>query len=154
MDLEQQYGGDTERLCSEHERLIEQILEEEEQLINGHRRHLDDMVDLVRHEMQLLNDVDKPGSDVEAYVASLDKLLSSKIAMITGMRKQLIEFHTHLKTEEVMSKLYQQQQAAQDQSVSNVGGAGVFTPDNFAEDLMMENNNYDDIDGGANDQYN
>ncbi len=74
--MERQYAGDTERLCSEHERLIEKILEEEEELITGHRRHIDDVVDLVKQEMSLLNDVDKPGSDVEAYVASLDKLLT------------------------------------------------------------------------------
>jgi kinesin family protein 2/24 len=44
-------------------------------LITGHRRHIDDVVDLVKQEMQYLNDVDKPGSDVEQYVASLDKIL-------------------------------------------------------------------------------
>jgi hypothetical protein len=47
-DLERQYAGDTDRLCSEHERLIEKILEEEEELITGHRRHIDDVVDLVK----------------------------------------------------------------------------------------------------------
>ena len=39
--------------------------------------------------------------------------------MITQMRKQLITFHTHLKTEEVMSKLYQQQQMSQTDATSN-----------------------------------
>jgi hypothetical protein len=34
------------------------------------------VVDVVKHEMALLNDVDKPGSDVEAYVAALDRLLT------------------------------------------------------------------------------
>jgi kinesin family protein 2/24 len=43
-------------------------LEEEEELINGHRKHIDDVVDLVKNEMSLLNDVDKPGSDVDSYV--------------------------------------------------------------------------------------
>jgi|LauGreDrversion4_2_1035121.scaffolds.fasta_scaffold198317_4 kinesin family protein 2/24 len=105
-ELEARFGQDTDALCAEHERLIEQILEEEEELITGHRRHIDDVVDLVKQEMSLLNEVDKPGSDVESYVASLDKLLTQKIQMITGMRKQLIDFHTHLKTEEAMSKLY------------------------------------------------
>lgn len=105
-DLEREFNGDTEKLCTEHEKLIEQILEEEEELITGHRHHIDDVVDLVKQEMSLLNEVDKPGSDVETYVASLDKLLTQKIAMITNMRKQLITFHTHLKTEEAMSKLY------------------------------------------------
>lgn len=95
------------------------------------------MVDLVKQEMGLLNEVDKPGSDVESYVASLDRLLTEKMTMITQMRKKLIDFHTHLKTEEAMSKLYQQQQAAQDASV-NPGDS------NFADDLIMDNNNYDE----------
>jgi kinesin family protein 2/24 len=82
-DLEREYAGDTDKLCAEHERLIEQILEEEEELITGHRHHIDDVVDLVKQEMTLLNDVDKPGSDVEQYVANLDRLLTQKIAMIT-----------------------------------------------------------------------
>jgi len=47
-ELEREYGNDTDRLCSEHEKLIDQILEEEEELINGHRRHIDDVVDLVK----------------------------------------------------------------------------------------------------------
>jgi hypothetical protein len=52
--------------------------------------------------------------------------------MITQMRKQLIDFHTHLKTEEVMSKLYQQQQAAQDASIQQQ------TPNGYSEDFMMQ----------------
>lgn len=76
-------------------------------MINGHRKHIDDLVDLVKTEMSLLNEVDKPGSDVEDYVNNLDKLLLSKIDMIHKIRQNLIDFHTHLKTEESMSKLYQ-----------------------------------------------
>jgi hypothetical protein len=35
--LENQYGNDVERVCNDHEKLVEMILEEEEELINGHR---------------------------------------------------------------------------------------------------------------------
>ncbi len=35
--LEVQYGNDVERVCQDHEKLVELILEEEEELINGHR---------------------------------------------------------------------------------------------------------------------
>jgi hypothetical protein len=142
--LEVQFAGDTDKLCTEHEKLIEQILEEEEELITGHRRHIDDVVDLVKQEMSLLNEVDKPGSDVENYVANLDKLLTQKISMITEMRKQLITFHTHLKTEEVMSKLYQQQQLAQTEASTNYNNNF-----NFADEMMMENNNYQVPQDGA-----
>jgi hypothetical protein len=46
--LEHQYGNDVEKVCQDHERLVEVILEEEEELINGHRQHIDDVVDLVK----------------------------------------------------------------------------------------------------------
>ena len=82
-ELEMEYGDDTDKLCNEHEKLIEQILEEEEELINGHRKHIDEVVDLVKQEMVLLNEVDKPGSDVEEYVNNLDQMLLNKIEMIT-----------------------------------------------------------------------
>mmetsp|Transcript_17021 Transcript_17021/g.12187 ORF Transcript_17021/g.12187 Transcript_17021/m.12187 type:complete len:115 (+) Transcript_17021:1288-1632(+) len=105
-ELEQEFGDDGEKLINEHEKLIEQILEEEEELINRHRGHIDDIVDLVKQEMTLLNEVDKPGSDVDEYVGSLDRILMSKVQMILEMRAQLLEFHKHIKTEECMSKLY------------------------------------------------
>jgi kinesin family member 2/24 len=79
------------------------------------------VVDIVKQEMNLLNEVDKPGSDVEQYVANLDKMLKSKIAMITEMRRQLITFHTHLKTEEAMSKIYQEQQEQEQQYYEQEG---------------------------------
>jgi kinesin family protein 2/24 len=53
-----------ERICNDHERLVEVILEEEEELIGSHRQHIDDLVDMVKQEMILLNEVDKPGSDI------------------------------------------------------------------------------------------
>lgn len=46
--LEHQYGNDVDKICTDHERLVEMILEEEEEMINGHRQHIDDVVDLVK----------------------------------------------------------------------------------------------------------
>lgn len=46
--LEHQYGNDVEKVCQDHEKLVEVILEEEEELINSHRQHIDDVVDLVK----------------------------------------------------------------------------------------------------------
>ena len=62
--------------------MIGLILVEEEEIISAHRNHIDDMVDLVKQEMMLLHEVDKPGSDVDEYVSSLNAILSHKIATI------------------------------------------------------------------------
>ena len=58
------------------------ILVEEEDIITSHRTHIDDMVDLIKQEMMLLHEVDKPGSDVDEYVSSLDSILRHKIEVI------------------------------------------------------------------------
>jgi kinesin family protein 2/24 len=106
-ELERQYANDTDRLCNDHERIIEQILEEEEVLITSHRKHIDEVVDIVKEEMLLLNEVDKPGSDVEEYVKGIDQVLRQKMQMIQQVHQQVMNFYKHLKTEESMSKLYQ-----------------------------------------------
>ena len=137
-ELGTQYEGDADRLCNDHEKLIEQILEQEEEMINGHRKHIDEVVDLVKNEMSLLNEVDKPGSDVEEFISGLDKLLISKIHMILDMRKQIIDFHTNLKTEEIMSKLYQQQQDANDFEMPEGGDVGGANNDYGDEDQVMQ----------------
>lgn len=107
-------------------------------MINGHRKHIDEVVDLVKNEMTLLNEVDKPGSDVEDYIGNLDKMLVNKIHMILDMRKQIIDFHTNLKTEEIMSKLYQQQQDANDYEMPEGGDVGGANNDYGEEDAVMQ----------------
>jgi len=57
--------------------------------------------------MTLLNEVDKPGSDVETYAKGLDAVLLKKIEIITDLRERLLNFYSHLKTEEHMSKLFE-----------------------------------------------
>ena len=65
------------------------------------------MVGIVKEEMTLLNEVDKPGSDVETYARGLDRVLLKKIEIITDLRERLLNFYSHLKTEEHMSKLFE-----------------------------------------------
>ena len=100
---------DLKQLCNEHERLIGLILEEEEEVINTHKQHIDDTVDLVKQEMLLLHEVDKPGSDVEEYIASLDAILLHKMDLIVSLRNKLGQFHQHLKQEEALSKKFYSQ---------------------------------------------
>ena len=71
--------------------------------------------------MTLLNEVDQPGSDVEVYVKGLDQVLLKKIEIITGVREKLLNFYSHLKTEEHMSKLYEKNKelATQTEATSN-----------------------------------
>eukprot|EP01017_Pseudomicrothorax_dubius_P047285 TRINITY_DN846_c0_g5_i3.p1 TRINITY_DN846_c0_g5~~TRINITY_DN846_c0_g5_i3.p1 ORF type:complete len:688 (+),score=192.66 TRINITY_DN846_c0_g5_i3:94-2157(+) len=93
-------------MSQKHEQLISLILSEEEDMINSHRTHIDDMVDLVKQEMLLLHEVDKPGSDVDEYVENLDAILLHKLELIQGVRNRLQGFRSHLKEEEELSKKF------------------------------------------------
>lgn len=61
--------------------------------------------------MMLLHEVDKPGSDIEEYVSSLDAILLHKIELISVVRQRLVDFYTHLKVESNLQRLYQTKQA-------------------------------------------
>lgn len=121
--------ADLEQLTELHERLVATILAEEEELINSHRKQIDDMVEMIKSEMGLLHEVDRPGSDVNTYVAELDRVLEMKEEMISSLRNKLRNFHGHLIEEEQMSReFYSVQSEAMD----------VFDLEHNEEDLLDE----------------
>lgn len=93
-------------LSQKHEQIIAVILAEEEDTINSHRQHIDELVELVKQEMMLLHEVDKPGSDVDEYVTNLDAILTHKLEVVTGLKSKLQSFKSHLKAEEELSKKF------------------------------------------------
>jgi len=68
------------------------------------------MVEIVKQEMTLINDVDKPGSDIDMYVKSLDKILQEKEERIRKVREKLFKFNKILREEEFLSQKYNQAQ--------------------------------------------
>ena len=117
-----------DELSEKHEQLIGVILAEEEDLINSHRKMIDEMVDMIKHQMGLLSEVDKPGSDVDNYVRELDTVLSIKEDLIKGIREKLKVFNDHLKQEEELSLMFEKNKSAMD----------VFNLDNHDDDLLQD----------------
>ena len=109
-DLQLRYGEDSDALCRDHEQVIEQILDEEEKLIKSHRSIVDQQVQFLHEETALLNDVDKPGSDIEQYIENIDVTYKRKQEAIATLRRQYIDFYKYLKTEQQMSALYKELQ--------------------------------------------
>eukprot|EP01016_Furgasonia_blochmanni_P035486 TRINITY_DN3936_c0_g1_i2.p2 TRINITY_DN3936_c0_g1~~TRINITY_DN3936_c0_g1_i2.p2 ORF type:complete len:104 (+),score=24.55 TRINITY_DN3936_c0_g1_i2:242-553(+) len=67
------------------------------------------MVELIKQEMVLMNEVDKPGSDVDEYVESLDALLTHKMEIISVLKNRLANFRGNLREEEMLSKKFYDQ---------------------------------------------
>ena len=89
-----------------HENLINKILKEEDNFINEHKSHIDDMVQSLKDEMTGLHEVEKPGSNIEQYTNNLDKLLTKEIETITKLKSKLNKFRILLKDESALAKLF------------------------------------------------
>ena len=89
-----------------HEELINNILKEEDDFISDHKKHIDDMVESIKDEMNYIHEVDKPGSDIEEYTTNLDKLLLKEIQTISQLRTRLNKFRIMLKDENALANLF------------------------------------------------
>ncbi|KAM3330497.1 hypothetical protein ACQJBY_027005 [Aegilops geniculata] len=93
--------SEKESSCDEE---INAILEEEEALIAAHRKEIETTMEIVREEMNLLADVDQPGSLIDNYVAQLNFLLSRKASGLVSLQARLARFQQRLKEEEILSR--------------------------------------------------
>ena len=89
-----------------HEDLINKILKEEDNFINEHKMHIDNMVQSIKDEMTGLNEAEKPGSNIEQYTDNLDKILSKEIETIMNLKNRLNNFRILLKDESALAKLF------------------------------------------------
>lgn len=72
------------------------ILSEEEEVISQHKIHIDDTVELVKMEMMMVQEVDKPKSDIDEYLHQLEDTLNYKLNLINSLKDRVINFKTHL----------------------------------------------------------
>ncbi len=129
-----------QKICGEHDKIVNVILEEEEEMIASHKQHVDEIMEMVKQEMQMLQEVDKPGSDVESYAAALDATLARKMEAIAALKEKLAGFRSHLQREKDLSrKFYDQQNEIGDVFDLNAPAKGR-VPD---EDTQMLTNGLD-----------
>ncbi|KAK9821120.1 hypothetical protein WJX81_000795 [Elliptochloris bilobata] len=82
-------GEEAGALLYERDELMERILEEEDALIAAHRSQIEDTMAIVRQEMNLLGEVDQPGSAIDVYVDRLGAILARKAAGIAALQRRL-----------------------------------------------------------------
>ena len=94
-----------EEEVEDHQRLIQQILKEEEELIKNHKTHIDNIMEKVKGEMELIQEASGPKSELEDYINSLEGILDEKESLVEGLQKQIGTLKKHLIQEEEMSKM-------------------------------------------------
>ncbi|RRT70072.1 hypothetical protein B296_00024989 [Ensete ventricosum] len=77
---------------------------EEDDLIAAHRKEIENTMEIVREEMNLLVEVDQPGSLIDNYVTQLSFVLSRKAAGLVSLQARLARFQQRLKEQEILSR--------------------------------------------------
>lgn len=146
-DFDDQESQGLEEICNNHESLVNLILQEEEDLLSSHRKYIDEIVESVKKQMVLLHEVDKPGSNVDEYLSSLDEIMLGNMQMIQGIRKRVKKFERHLREEENLSQRFYESQRDEDMQQNDEyfdqkrkphngnGGNQDFEDDEFMDDL-------------------
>ncbi|KAK1377589.1 hypothetical protein POM88_024333 [Heracleum sosnowskyi] len=75
---------------------VDAILQEENDLVNAHRKLIEETMDIVREEMNLLVQVDSPGNQLDEYIHKLNVILSQKAAGVVQLQNRLGQFRSHL----------------------------------------------------------
>ena len=86
--------------------LVRKYSKEEDEFINLHKTHVDEMVESIKQQMAYINEVDKPGSDILEYTSSVDKLLIGEIRKIEELGNKLGKFRIMLKDEEALANKF------------------------------------------------
>lgn len=81
---------------SHSEKEVDAILKEENDLVNAHRKLIEDTMDIVREEMDLLVQVDSPENQLDEYIHKLNVILSHKAAGVVQLQNRLGQFRSHL----------------------------------------------------------
>lgn len=93
-----------EELIAQHEDIMNDILDGEEVVIEGHRLMIEKLMELVKEEMNMLSEVDQPGSAIDKYIIRLDGILSEKARIIANMQGKVDDFKAKLGQEEALNQ--------------------------------------------------
>ncbi|GAA0141144.1 microtubule binding motor protein [Lithospermum erythrorhizon] len=78
------------------------LLKEEEDLVNAHRKQVEETMDMVKEEMNMLADIDQPGNQIDDYMSKLHTILAQKASGILDLQSRLTQFQEHLKDTNVL----------------------------------------------------
>ncbi|XP_022721428.1 kinesin-like protein KIN-13B isoform X2 [Durio zibethinus] len=78
------------------------LLQEEEDLVNAHRKQVEETMNIVKEEMNLLVEADQPGNQLDDYISRLNVILSQKAAAIMQLQTRLAHFQKRLKEHNVL----------------------------------------------------
>ena len=86
-----------------HAKLLEKILEEQNNFVKSHKTHIDGMVEMIRTEMGLLSTFEEK-KNIDTYFTSLVELYENQISRISALKERAIQMKQMLNEDAELSK--------------------------------------------------
>lgn len=99
-----QMNGDELDLSQRYEAVVQEIVDAENDCVQGHRRYLDEDMRSLKEEFTELNAVETPNADVEQYVNAISILVDKKLARIQEMKKKIDRLKNLFAEEDTLSR--------------------------------------------------
>ena len=75
-------------------------------MIKEHEMHINETIELTKREMQLRNEADKIGSNIEDYLDNLYHLLDQKVSSIDALRSRIYQIKGYLRDSKKIEEQY------------------------------------------------
>lgn len=106
MQQEEPENRDFDSLEKQHENYIQLIIQEEEDLMKTHERHINTTIDLVKQEMVLMSEADKIGSNIEDYLNNLELVLDRELTSIREVKDKVSKMKKNLSESKRVERMY------------------------------------------------
>lgn len=94
---------DSDMDITDPEEEFDAILKEEEDLLSAHRKEVEESINIMKEEMRLLTEAEKPGSHIDAYVSQLSVILTQKKNAVLNLQSRLARFTRLLNDQNILN---------------------------------------------------
>lgn len=126
-----------DEIKKKHEKILNEIIKEEENCVMSHKQHVDSMVEMLKIEMEEINNMQKPNSDILSYIQRTKQIFNQQMNQIEFMNKKLDQFHQLLIEEDQLANQINTDNNNQTNSNMNNTTNNIFSLTDTQDDILI-----------------
>ena len=136
-DSEMSSENNVDEIQKKHEKILNEIIKEEENCVMTHKQHVDSMVEMLKIEMEEINNMQKPNSDIVSYIQRTKQIFNQQIQQIQFMNSKLDQFHQLLIEEDQLANQINIENNNQTNNNINSTTSNIFSLTENQDDILI-----------------
>ena len=129
--------NNVDEIKKKHEKILNEIIKEEENCVMTHKQHVDSMVEMLKIEMEEINNMQKPNSDIVSYIQRTKQIFNQQIQQIQFMNSKLDQFHQLLIEEDQLANQINIENNNQTNNNINSTTSNIFSLTENQDDILI-----------------